>query len=366
MTIDAGNIGLNLKVIENDWNQLRSSLIRFTTRHHQALRRPTLLQCYTSTTTTTATALSRPSAEIVARRDFRRQHLPAATHASTPFQLGDLGRTEHRSGCLLLRLRGRRTREGQRPSLTASVCRLLTSPFWPAATLQCAGCTAACRLLSSGGSSWTCGRLGLVPVARSGSGNVVRRSAVASRVAKARRERMRIAPQEADPNRRQRPGDREALPRVTDAGEPVAQRAVCGRRREGGAGLQGRRRGPLQADLGPAGQAGGGAGCRPGRLGLAGSVLDAGRDRELVRERFRVGLPWPARYVAGTASLERPGPGPPSGTRRRSPPGGEETSPVIKRVRRTLGLALLRGGVRPGPEGAKGCTWAHHGLTPDP
>src|SRR3954462_3669568 len=48
-----------------------------------------------------------------------------------------------------------------------------------------------------------------------------------------------------------------------------------GRRRAAGAGVQGPGRGALQARPRPAGRAAGAVGCRPGGVGLGGSVLDA-------------------------------------------------------------------------------------------
>jgi hypothetical protein len=62
-----------------------------------------------------------------------------------------------------------------------------------------------------------------------------------------------------------RPGSREAVPGEPGVGEPVAG---AGRGRPGSAGVEGRGRGPMQADCGSAGGAGGGAGCGPGRVGL--------------------------------------------------------------------------------------------------
>jgi hypothetical protein len=77
-----------------------------------------------------------------------------------------------------------------------------------------------------------------------------------------------------DRDRSQRPGGREAVPGVADAGEPVA--AVPGRRRPGSAGLQGRRRRPVQTHPGPGRRARGGARRRPGGVRVC-MRISAGR-----------------------------------------------------------------------------------------
>ena len=101
---------------------------------------------------------------------------------------------------------------------------------------------------------------------------------------------------------------RSGFPGVADAREPVA--AGPGRRRPGGAGLQGRGRRPVQAHPGPARRARGGAGRRPGGVRVCGSVLDAGPDRRagvgVVRGGVHAGRDGCA---AAPDRVERAGPG---------------------------------------------------------
>src|SRR6266700_3922185 len=169
-----------------------------------------------------------------------------------------------------------------------------------------------------------------------------------------------------DRGRGRRPGGREAVPGVADVGEPVA--AGPGRRRPGGAGLQGGGRRAVQAHSRPAGRAGGGAGCGPGGGRLCGSVLDAGPDRgpgvAAVRGGVHAGRDGCA---AAPARLERAGPGPPGrragrGQDRRLA-GGDLAG--HKRTAADLGAWLCfedesgQGLRRP-----KGRTWGRRGHTP--
>jgi putative transposase len=89
----------------------------------------------------------------------------------------------------------------------------------------------------------------------------------------------------ADRGRGRRPGDCEAVPAEPYAGEPVAARA--GRGRPAGAGARRRGRGEVQADPGPAGRAGSGAGGRPGGpCGYAGQCWTLARIADQVWRRF--------------------------------------------------------------------------------
>ena len=127
-----------------------------------------------------------------------------------------------------------------------------------------------------------------------------------------------------DRGRGQRPGDREALPRLADVGEPVA--AGAGRGRPGGAGLQGRRRRAVQAHSRPRSPSW--KRCwMPARRRL-GMRISAGRwPGSPSRPGGGSGWStrWPGRPCCCTGSAgpcrSRRG-GRPSGMRRRSPGGG--------------------------------------------
>src|SRR3954451_23169389 len=133
---------------------------------------------------------------------------------------------------------------------------------------------------------------------------------------RARRERVRLAAAEWF---EEGATDREVAERfrVTRMSANRWHRALTAGGRPG-VYLEGPGRGPLQAELRPAGRAGSPARGRPGRLGLGPPVLDAAAHRRGRAHEVRRGLhPARAGSFVAPAGLERAGPGPTGGRARR-------------------------------------------------
>src|SRR3954468_17485150 len=165
---------------------------------------------------------------------------------------------------------------------------------------------------------------------------------------------------------RHRPRGGGPVPGDPDVGQPVA--AGAGRRRAGGAGLEGPGWGALPAQPRPTRRTAGASGCRPGGLGLGRSVLDAAAHRRDGARAVRRGVQ-PARVgpAAAPPRLERAGTGPARGRARRAADRRLARGELAgdKKTAADLGAWLVfedesGQGLRP----PTGRTWGRRGRTP--